>query len=104
MWHGENQLQIIKYKSSQNLRKFTVPISPEDVVDPYVNRFIEKFHETGDRIGIITALNQTISKFNQTILNLTQTVSKFNEKLLIYNQTVSELSKFKEFLEQMTSD
>ena len=80
MWHSVIQSRIIKYRSSKSkckhFREFNFPNPPEDVVDPCVNRFIEQFCQNNDKIRVMIDIDKAIR----------------------------ELSAFKEYLENITTD
>ena len=65
MWHGDIQSLIIKYRSSKHkhFREFTCPEPPVDVVvDPCVNRFIEQFCKTNNKVWVIIDINAAIQE------------------------------------------
>ena len=69
MWHSDIQSRIIKYRSSKFRCKRE---SPEDVVDPCVNRFIELFCESNDKTRVTLAITKTIEELKAFLKYLEQ--------------------------------
>lgn len=109
MWGSERKFVFIEYCGKGKHKKI-VPFFPRqqndpptETVDSCVNKFIEEFNETGDRVTVRMKISQTVAEMNKTILEMNKCIKDLNG-FSAYIQTLPSSTKSVETESVPTSD